>query len=94
MGGWRQVLPGVPPRVALAQLGLSSSGTDLPRIEVARICPAPAVGRSGAVQGDDADHLEPRWVDRWGYLHKNPAGSRVPVGAPAEETPEIHKEAA
>ena len=58
MGGWRKVLPGVPVRVALMQLGLSSSGTDLPRIE------AP-----------DPDHLGPHWVDRWGYLHRNPASS-------------------
>jgi hypothetical protein len=47
-----------------------------------------------AVQGDDPDHLGPRWVDRWGYLHRRPASSRAPLGVAAEELPEIHKEAA
>jgi hypothetical protein len=37
---------------------------------------------------------EPHWVDRWGYLHKNPAGSRVPAEELPMAIPEIHKEAA
>ncbi len=94
MGGWRQVLPGVPPRVALIQLGLSASGTDLPCIGVATTPVGRFRAEETAAWGDDPDYLGPRWVDRWGYLHRNPAGSRGSVDVPAEEWPEIHKEAA
>ena len=72
MGGWRQVLPGVPLTVALVSLGFSpDSATSLP------VAIDPAGAQSDA-----------RWVDRWGFIHCSPAGSRVPLslGSDADQT--------